>query len=374
MDASREGLQTRPAAAPSLVLPFFLAPSHAGGATNAFAARCVVEHRAIRLPAAGPFRRHAPDGELRVSQDLDVDGHPHHRITRLDEAPRPRSNFRSLNFLSFENRTASRLAPLYFALFVAGQLALLLAFIRVAFKPTWEQHVHAGPAAIVVTLLICSVVLCFGEYLFHRYLLHLETVRFLRSLCRSHLTHHKLTSIRFDASGRVRSEYPIADHEHDDQATFPSWALVPFFAFFTPFFAAIAFSFPWIPILISGYAAIAIAHFLYEILHAIHHEPYESFWAPRLHRRRTGAFWRWLYGFHLAHHANYRRNLNVAGFYGLPLADLVFGTYKRPSPLLLDGVAATNAAARALSPQPRWPIAWLDRLAFKRRRRMVQER
>ena len=36
----------------------------------------------------------------------------------------------SLNFLSYENRTASRAAPLLFAGFVGVQLALLLAFIR----------------------------------------------------------------------------------------------------------------------------------------------------------------------------------------------------------------------------------------------------
>jgi hypothetical protein len=62
----------------------------------------------------------------------------------------------------------------------------------------------------------------------------------------------------------------------------------------------------------------------------------------------------------------------VAGFFGIPLADMVFGTYKQPSPLLIDGVRATNAAARALIPHPRWPIAWLDRAAFKRRRWMVK--
>ena len=44
-----------------------------------------------------------------------------------------------------------------------------------------------------------------------------------------------------------------------------------FFAFFTPFFAPMAFSFPRIPILIGGYLAIAIAHFLYETIHAVHH-------------------------------------------------------------------------------------------------------
>ena len=61
------------------------------------------------------------------------------------------------------------------------------------------------------TCLACSLALCFGEYFFHRYILHLETVRFLRGLCTSHLTHHKLTSIRFDQTGRVNSAYAITD-------------------------------------------------------------------------------------------------------------------------------------------------------------------
>ncbi len=159
-------------------------------------------------------------------------------------------------------------------------------------------------------------------------------MRFLRSLCTSHLTHHKLTFIRFDErAGAVRSAYPIVDAAHDDQSTFPPWALIPFFAFFTPFFAPMAFSFPWLPILIGGYAAIAIAHCLYEVIHAVHHQPYDT-WKPRLEHRVFGRAWRWLYGFHQAHHANYKCNLNVAGFFGLPLADLAFGTYRQPSPLL----------------------------------------
>ena len=62
------------------------------------------------------------------------------QAARLD-TPRPRSNFGSLNFLSFENRRASRLAVLYFGLFVFGQLGILLAFIRYAFRSTWNQHV-----------------------------------------------------------------------------------------------------------------------------------------------------------------------------------------------------------------------------------------
>lgn len=290
----------------------------------------------------------------------------------LAPAPAPvRANFRTLNFLSYENRTATRAAPLLFGLFIAGQLALVWTFIWYVFTPTWQAHLAAGPRAIVLTCLLCNLALCFGEHFFHRYILHLETVRFLRSLCSSHLRHHKLTSIRFDEpAGRVRSQYPITDLAHDDQSTFPPWALIPFFAFFTPFLAPAAFSFPDTPILLGGYAAIAIAHFLYETIHTLHHQPFEPYWRRRLARPVTGRAWRWLYGFHQAHHAYYRCNLNVAGFFGIPLADFVFGTYKRPEPLLVDGADAGKDAARRLITQPRWPISWLDRVAFKRRRWM----
>jgi len=72
------------------------------------------------------------------------------------------------------------------------------------------------------------------------------------------------------------------------------------------------------------------------------------------------------------HHANYKCNLNVVGFFGIPLTDLAFGTYKRPDPLLVDGAAATKADARRLMPAPRWPISWLDRVVFKRRRWMAK--
>lgn len=276
-----------------------------------------------------------------------------------------------LNVLSFESRTRQSAAFLWFAAFIALQLLALFALVRYFFRPTWDQQVSSGFWAIVLTGLLCSLLLCFGEYFFHRYLLHMETVRFLRAFCTSHLRHHKLTSIGFDdATKTVRSEYPICDVAHDDKATFPPWGLIPSFAAFTPFFAPFAFSFPGIPILIGGYAAIAIALFLYETVHVMHHLPYDAWWKPKLNNRTFGRVWRAAYGFHQAHHANYRCNLNVAGFFGIPVADLLFGTYKQPDELLLDGAPATKEAARKLTPQPRWPVAWLDRVAFKRRRWM----
>jgi hypothetical protein len=282
-------------------------------------------------------------------------------------------SYSDLNFLSYERRASTPTAPVLFTAFVVVQLGFLLAVIRYWFRPTWDQQLDAGWPAVLLIWLACSLALCFGEYLFHRYLLHIETVRALRSAYTSHLTHHKLTFIRFDAmSGTVRSTYPITNAARDDQSTFPPWALALFFAFFTPFFGVIAFSFPHVPILIGGYAAIATAHLLYELLHTAHHQPYETFWKPRIEQAPLAPLWRWFYGFHLAHHANYKCNLNVAGFLGIPLADLAFGTYKRPRPLPIDGTAGTSADARDLIAVPRWPISWLDRVVFKRRRWMVK--
>lgn len=139
---------------------------------------------------------------------------------------------------------------------------------------------------------------------------------------------------------------------------------------FYPFIAPMAFSFPRVPVLIGGYTAIAIAHFLYETIHAVHHQPYETWWKPRVEGKVFGAVWKQVYGFHQAHHAVYKCNLNVAGFFGVPLADIVFRTYKQPDTLLIDGATATKAVARNLIPEPRWPISWLDEVVFKRRRWM----
>ena len=278
----------------------------------------------------------------------------------------------TLNVLSFESRTRHSAAFLWFAAFIALQLLALFALVRYFFRPTWDQQVSSGFWAIVLTGLLCSLLLCFGEYFFHRYLLHMETVRFLRAFCTSHLRHHKLTSIGFDdATKTVRSEYPICDVAHDDKATFPPWGLIPSFAAFTPFFAPFAFSFPGIPILIGGVRRhcdrpVSVRDGPRRASSAIRCQVEAEIEQSDVRQ----VVWRAAYGFHQAHHANYRCNLNVAGFFGIPVADLVFGTYKQPDELLLDGAPATKGEARKLTPQPRWPVAWLDRVAFKRRRWM----
>jgi len=278
----------------------------------------------------------------------------------------------SLNFLSFKSRTHNHLSWLLFTVYIALHPLAVFAIVRTFFRPTWDQHWASGLGAVVLTTLVCNLVFCFGEFLFHRYLLHANTVSFLWRLSFGHLHHHKLTSIRFTGD-TVQSAYPITDEAHDDAATFPPYALLGFMAFWTPFFAVIAFSFPQIPILIGGYTAISIAHYLYEVIHVAHHTPYDPWWKTRIEGPVFGTMWRKLYGFHQAHHANYKCNMNIAGFYGLPLADLVLGTYEQPAVLLNDGAPATKELAVKLAKTPRWPISAMDRALLKRRRRMVRE-
>jgi len=287
--------------------------------------------------------------------------------------PKPMNRL-NLNFLSFESRTSNpTVAPALFGVFILAHLVVLFAFLRFAFPWTWQQQLSAGWGAIILTCLACNLVFCFGEFFFHRYLLHIDSIKWLGKLCYAHRAHHKLTSIRFDdRDNAVRSLYPIHDLDHDDSSTFPPYALVMFFAFWTPFFAVTAFSFPQFPILIGGYVALAIAHFLYETLHVLHHNPHE-WWEGKIKLPLLGTLLHKMYGFHQAHHANYHCNMNIAGFFGFPVADLALRTYKQPDTLLIEGAPGTKAAARALTPQPRWPVSAMDRAVIKRRARMKKE-
>ena len=69
-------------------------------------------------------------------------------------------------------------------------------------------------------------------------------------------------------------------------------------------------------------------------------------------------------GFHHFHHANVGANEAISGFFGLPVADWLFGTYHQPKELLLQGRMAT-AKDFAVKPPPAWVRA-LDEWARKR--------
>jgi len=149
----------------------------------------------------------------------------------------------------------------------------------------------------------------------------------------------------------VLNRYPIVEEAQHVDSAFPFYAIVAFWALFTPLMLGLQFLLPHAPVLLGGYAAITWSMCLYEILHAINHWPYE-WWRSATEHSRFGGFWRMIYGFHLMHHANVGCNEGIGGFFGLPVADWCFGTHHQPEKLLLDRRKATAKDFAIRLPQP----------------------
>ena len=261
-----------------------------------------------------------------------------------------------------------RFSILRFTLLALLQLVLLFAGYHALFPKLWAGQLAGGVAPFVSAFLAMHLFLCFFEWSFHRYVLHGVTSRWLKRLAHEHRHHHSLTSIRLrpveKGSDRfILNEYPITHEAQYPSSAFPAYALVAFWALFTPFLVGLQAFMPRLPVVLAGYAAIAWSMMLYEILHAIDHWPYE-WWQRATEHPRFGVLWRKLYGFHLMHHANIGCNEGIGGFFGFPIADWCFGTYHQPKQLLLEGRKAT-AKDFAVSP-PRRFVRWLDRWTRKR--------
>ncbi len=282
------------------------------------------------------------------------------------------------NFLSFESRNKTRSSFVWFSLFVAAHPIVMFLILRVFYREVWERELSFGISAIALSFLLWQVFLCFGEFFFHRYILHIVTIPPLKIFAKRHGAHHALTSISLEdgkGGGRtIRSSYSISTLKNDEFSTFPPWALSAFFGvvwLLSVFFGAINSSFgladqrgEGMPIFIGLYSALALLYYFYEVFHMLHHKPH-GWWEKKINNRITGKIWRLMYGFHQAHHANNTCNMAIGGFFGLPLADWAFGTYKQPHTLLLDGVVAKETDIAALTPKPYWPISSLDKLALK---------
>ena len=261
-----------------------------------------------------------------------------------------------------------RFSIFLFTVQVVGQYAALLLLLRFAFPSLWAVQFAAGWPAIVLTFLAFHLFMCFFEWAFHRYVLHAVTAPILVAFARAHRNHHGLTPIRLqpvsEGSDRyVLNRYPITDEEQHEDSAFPWFALLGFWAFFTPLIVLLQWALPGLPILIAGYSAITWSMALYEILHAIEHQPYE-WWKHATEHPRFGFVWRQLYGFHHMHHANVSCNEAISGFFGLPVADWVFRTYHQPKELLLEGRVATAKDFAVAAPPA--VVRWLDGWARKR--------
>ena len=250
-----------------------------------------------------------------------------------------------------------------FAFTVMASLAGLLGLLRWLAPAVWDAQFVTSAGALGAAFIAISLVICFVEYFFHRYVLHTPALPFLRRLYRQHTLHHALTRVARKpvSAGRgilhIENKFPIVEDEQHEAAFFPWYTMAVFAALLTPLFFLLQLALPSFPWFLAGLLALASSLTLYELLHAINHWPLEQ-WEPLITHRRWGWFWRPIYGFHLRHHAVIDCNESVSGFFGLPVADWVFGTCVIPQTVYADG--EEWAPEKFTSPRPCAFIRRLD--------------
>jgi hemolysin III len=252
------------------------------------------------------------------------------------------------------------------SLSIAIGFILWLALPASVFLVQWKTSLWK----FIVVFLSMSMFNCFLEYVFHRYVLHKPAVRFLSRFYKSHTKHHALTHIgkRRLPSGReipyvievVSNNFPMTKPEQRESAFFPWYSLIVFYVVITPVIIPLQIIMPTMPWLSVGGLAILSSLTLYEFVHAVEH------WDPErldyfLEHPKFGDFFRKAYSFHLRHHAVIDCNESISGFFTLPIADWVFGTFILPETLYVDGGEWNKKDF--IRPVPCKSIAWLDKLA-----------
>lgn len=273
-----------------------------------------------------------------------------------------------------EARSQQPFSIRWFSVLALLQYALLLVAFRFALPQVWARQFAAGWPALAATFLVAHLGLCFFEWVFHRYVLHAVVTPGLEWFAKGHRSHHGLTPIKLQPAPEgkdryVLNRYPITEEEQHVDSAFPWYSILGFWLFFTPLLLLVQWLLPAAPVLMGGYAAITFSMCLYEVLHAIEHWPYE-WWKQATEHPRWGGLWRKVYGFHHMHHANISCNEAISGFFSLPIADWVFGTYHQPKELLLQGRIATAKDFAVPDPPPL--VRTLDRWARKREAKLIR--
>jgi hemolysin III len=270
------------------------------------------------------------------------------------------------------SRTEPKFSPWLFLLTIATTLAGLCGLIAWTLPEWWQVQVSAPWWSLLGVFVVAHGIAAVVEFFFHRYLLHAPLVPFLSYFYKQHTLHHALTRVGYRRAGAdgaslpllVENRYPIEEKKQHEASYFPWYALLVFTLIAGVLIVPVQWMLPQVPVVLGSVLAVAFSVTLYELLHAAEHLPV-SFWNRLLARRRSGRFWRKVYAFHLRHHADVRCNEAVSGFFGLPVADWVFGTYVDPETLYRHG--STADASQFASPRPRFGlIRWLDRKAAAR--------
>lgn len=267
----------------------------------------------------------------------------------------------------------AKFSPTLFLLTIALTLAGLLGAIALIAPAVWQAQLAAPWWAFVAVFLTVHAAAAAVEFVFHRYVLHAPLIPFLSYFYKQHTLHHALTRVGYQKSkdGKTQmpclietvavNRYPIEEEPQYEASYFPWYTLAIFSLLATFVFAPLQWLLPTAPIFIAGFVGIAWSVSLYEIIHAIEHWP-QATWDRLVAHPKYGRFWRKAYAFHLRHHADIRCNEAISGFFGLPVVDVILGTYIDPETLYTHGQPVSPK--EFVSPRPRFAIIrWLDRQA-----------
>lgn len=250
-----------------------------------------------------------------------------------------------------------------FAFTILLTFAGLCGLLWLVAPATWQAQLTAPWWTYAAGFAAVSLINCYFEFFFHRYVLHLPAVPGFGRLYRQHTLHHALTRIgrKANRDGRsvvyVENKFPIVEPDQTEGSFFPWYSLAIFALVLSPMFVLLQWACPAVPWFLAGFAALASSMTLYELLHAINHWPFAQ-WEALIEHPVWGRFWRPVYSFHLRHHAVIDCNESVSGFFGLPLADWTFGTCLIPRTVYADG--EEWRPENFIPPTPIGPIRWLD--------------
>ena len=264
-----------------------------------------------------------------------------------------------------------------FIITVTLTFAGLCAVLALAAPGVWRAQLAAPWWMLAIVIVAAHCAAGVFEFFFHRYVLHAPLLPLLSHFYKQHTLHHALTRVGFQRAKKgqaampylVENHYPIEHEKQYEASYFPWFTLVAFVGGGCVFFVPAQWLLPQYPIFLGGFIGITFSLCLYEIVHAIEHWP-QATWDRLVSQPTMGPFWRKAYAFHLRHHADIRCNESISGIFGLPLPDLILGTYIDPATLYTHG--RTADPKEFVSPRPRFAIIrWLDERAehsIKRRR------
>jgi hemolysin III len=252
-------------------------------------------------------------------------------------------------------------SPVLFIITVILTLAAIFGALAFCVPSIWATQIHSSSGTIIKVFLTAHLIAAGFEFVFHRYVFHKHPIRILMRFYTQHTIHHGLTNVKLLTSPdgkRVFNRYAIVKEKQYEASYFPWFSLGAFIGVSSPVLIGAQLLMPHLPILYGGILAIAWSMILYELIHALEHLDYETFWKSRIEHSVFGSFWKVAYCFHLRHHANILCNEAVGGFFGLPVFDWLCRTYMSSRLVLLDGVPAIEQDFEP--PRPIWPIRVFD--------------